>query len=82
LAWWQTEQVPAKSARPAAIWSCGVSVPLAAAWVAVATALRLGCGAVAEVDRVEFLAGVDALVLRAVDLEDGQRALVEARKME
>ena len=36
--------------------------------------------AVAEVDRIELLAGIDRLVLGAVDLEDRQRALVEGAK--
>ena len=33
--------------------------------------------AVAQIDRIDLLARVDRLVLRTVDLEDGQRALVE-----
>jgi hypothetical protein len=43
---------------------------------------QIGLGAVAQIDRVQFLAGIDGLVLRAIDLEDGQRPLLKARKME
>ena len=42
-----------------------------------ADGLQVGACAVAEVDRIDFLARVDRLVLGTIDLEDRQRTLVE-----
>ena len=38
---------------------------------------KIGAGTIAQIDGIDFLAGIDRLVLRAIDFQDGQRALVE-----
>ena len=64
FAWWQTEQVPVNSASPAL--TCSSLRQRAARRGGVrrlTTGVRFG-RLVAEVHRVDFLAGVDRLVLR------------------
>ena len=72
LAWWQTEQVPVEQrlARPRSAASLRQRAGGAALRPPRSTGAQVRLALVAEVDRVDLLAGIDRLVLGAVDLED------------